>query len=108
MRLVYGRYLKWLGAIENHDHPWEDNYRELLKSFNADFPHLVKVLFRHIVEPQYQFRMKTGYANFQPIQKGEHLSDSVDGPVHAPIGGLIFMPLDQQDGNDGFFIVSKA
>jgi succinylglutamate desuccinylase len=52
--------------------------------------------------------MRPGYANFQPIRRGEHLADDASGPVLAPEDGLILMPLYQSLGTDGFFLVQEV
>lgn len=100
--------LKAAGAIKKHDQPWEDHYRDLLKKFNDGFPNSVKVYYRHPVEEQEDFRMKPGYVNFQYISKGEYLADTAYGPLYSPMDGLIFMPLYQEEGSDGFFIVREV
>ena len=48
------------------------------------------------------------YRNFKPIHKGEALAKDRDGTIQAPYKGRIFMPLYQQSGEDGFFIVRKV
>ena len=100
--------LKAAGAIDTHDQEWEDHYREILKSYNDGFPSSVKVFYRHPVEEQEDFRMKPGYANFQNIAKGDHLADTIYGPLYSPMDGMIFMPLYQEEGDDGFFIVREV
>ncbi len=100
--------LKAAGAIKRHDQPWEDHYREILKNFNNGFPGSVKVFYRHPVEEHEDFRMKPGYVNFQGITQGDHLADTIYGPLYSPMDGMIFMPLYQKEGSDGFFIVKEV
>ena len=68
-------------------------------------PPVVRFRYAHHIEASDEFKMRPGYANFQPIQQGEHLADDVHGPVLSPEKGLILMPLYQAKGSDGFFIV---
>ncbi|MDO8368249.1 MAG: succinylglutamate desuccinylase/aspartoacylase family protein [Saprospiraceae bacterium] len=68
-------------------------------------PPVVRFRYAHHIEAKDEFKMRPGYANFQPIQLGEHLADDVNGPVLSPERGLILMPLYQAKGSDGFFIV---
>ena len=68
-------------------------------------PPVVRFRYAHHIEASDGFKMRAGYANFQPIQQGEHLADDVHGPVLSPDKGLILMPLYQAKGSDGFFIV---
>ena len=51
--------------------------------------------------------MKPGYRNFQRITKGEELAMDKKGPIYAPKEGMIIMPLYQNSGNDGFFLVEE-
>ena len=100
--------LKAAGVIEKHDQALEDHYREILKGFNNGFPKSVKVYYRHPVEEHEDFRMKPGYVNFQSITKGDHLADTIYGPLYSPMDGMIFLPLYQKEGSDGFFIVREV
>ncbi|MFN0037250.1 MAG: succinylglutamate desuccinylase/aspartoacylase family protein [Saprospiraceae bacterium] len=75
-----------------------------LPFFGAVSP-VVRLCYAHHIGLEDGFRMRPGYANFQPIRQGEHLADDVRGPVLSPEKGLILMPLYQAKGSDGFFIV---
>ena len=84
------------------------HYEEILASIHKPLPGTVRVLHRHEVQPQDYFHMKPGYENFQTVSKGELLAQDKNGEIHAPLDGLIFMPLYQNAGNDGFFIVEEV
>lgn len=66
-----------------------------------------EIIYRHSLSESNQFRMKPGFKNFKPILK--HQSLAFDGicEVKSPLNGLIFMPLYQNQGEDGFFVVRK-
>ena len=83
------------------------HYEEILASIHKPLPGTVRVLHRHEIQPQDYFHMKPGYENFQTVSKGELLAEDKHGEIHAPLDGLIFMPLYQNEGNDGFFIVEE-
>ena len=51
--------------------------------------------------------MRPGYANFQRVKAGEVVGNDRKGPVRAPKSGRIFLPLYQDQGDDGFFIVRR-
>ncbi|MDX1912973.1 MAG: succinylglutamate desuccinylase/aspartoacylase family protein [Saprospiraceae bacterium] len=68
-------------------------------------PPVLQLRYVHAIGPDDHFKMRPGYANFQPIHAGEHLADDVHGPILSPAQGLILMPLYQPKGSDGFFIV---
>ena len=83
-------------------------YRNLLKLHAQGLPELVHVTGIHWVHEGDQFSMKPGYKNFTPVQKDEILAYDKNGAVKAPRSGMIFMPLYQNQGNDGFFIIEKV
>ncbi|NJN26908.1 MAG: hypothetical protein HC819_13470 [Cyclobacteriaceae bacterium] len=51
--------------------------------------------------------MKAGYVNFQHVDKGEILAHDNHGPVASTRNAHIFMPLYQDQGCDGFFLVQE-
>ncbi|NNC82672.1 MAG: hypothetical protein HKN79_03775 [Flavobacteriales bacterium] len=63
------------------------------------------IVYRHGIIEEDEFVMNPGYRNFTPIHKGQILAHDKHGDIRAPKDGLLFMPLYQPDGNDGFFII---
>ncbi len=96
------------GAITHHDHEQEDHYAQQLENLSKELPGKVKVVYRHSITPVDGFRMLPGYANFQPVKMGQTLAFDAGGEVKAPMDGYIFMPLYQEEGEDGFFIVQEV
>lgn len=68
---------------------------------------LYDLVYRHAISPKDRFQMKPGFRNFDPVLQGQVLGHDGSGPVLAPITGLVFMPLYQGLGEDGFFIVQE-
>ena len=68
-------------------------------------PPVVEMRFLYGILPGDDFRMAPGYENFKPVQAGEVLGTNGKGEVTAPEPGRILMPLYQEQGEDGFFIV---
>lgn len=97
------RCLRTIGAIAPES--LVDFTGKLALPYMNYVPPVVRFKYAHHIEVADQFKMRAGYANFQPIQQGEHLADDVNGPVLSPEKGLILMPLYQAKGSDGFFIV---
>lgn len=79
----------------------------LLQTFASELPHKLRVKFHHWITEDEKFLMKPGYNNFQKVSKDEIIAKDIYGEVRVPMDGLIFMPLYQQSGNDGFFIVEE-
>ena len=63
------------------------------------------IVYRHAIKEGDGFRMQPGYENFTPVHKGQPLARDKNGPILCPMDGLLFMPLYQKQGNDGFFII---
>jgi len=99
--------LETSGCVTEHDHHQQDHYSNHLAEMGANLPSRVKVLYRHLVKPEDGFRMYPGFHNFQPVHKDQELAIDRKGVVKSPHNGLIFMPLYQPEGDDGFFIVKE-
>lgn len=66
------------------------------------------IRYRHNVHPDVQFQMNLGYRSFQEISKGQNLAKDMRGDIKSPTSGLVFMPLYQSQGQDGFFVIKKV
>lgn len=69
---------------------------------------IFEIAYRHALEDEDDFKMQSGYENFQHIKKGELLAKHNGKEVYSDYDGYIFMPLYQAQGNDGFFIVKEV
>jgi len=96
------------GAITHHDHAVEDHYANDLYEVGKAFPRKVNIIHRHQISSEDSFRMLPGFHNFQPVHKGQLLATDKSGHIESPIDGMIFMPLYQNTGDDGFFIVWES
>ncbi len=79
----------------------------ILEEYARNLPHFIKVLYHHWIEDDDGFVMQPGYENFQAVTKGEIVAHDKHGAVQAPVNGMMFLPLYQNAGNDGFFIVEE-
>jgi succinylglutamate desuccinylase len=96
------------GAIEEKYIPNYKGCFTLLQGL-SEHPHKVfNILYRHNVEDNSKFEMLPGFINFQAIEKGMVLATENGQPVVAPNSGNIFMPLYQNQGADGFFIIERV
>ncbi|GJM30312.1 MAG: hypothetical protein DHS20C17_29470 [Cyclobacteriaceae bacterium] len=78
-----------------------------VRSFSR-LPNFVKVRYHHKISELDKFVMHPGFANFQRIKAGQLVASDRNGPVYAPVSGLMFLPLYQSSGDDGFFIVEEV
>ncbi|HBQ59157.1 MAG TPA: hypothetical protein DD671_05900 [Balneolaceae bacterium] len=83
-------------------------YYDYLNSQTEDLPHKVEFLYKHIIEPDDEFEMRPGFKNFDKIKKGQWLATDRHGKILAQRDGFVLMPLYQDQGDDGFFIVEET
>ena len=95
--------LKSIGCVRGQD--VENIHDEILISYSQNLPKLSRLLYKHEIRPQDNFIMKPGYNNFDSVREGEVLAFDQYGEIKAKFNGLILMPLYQNQGNDGFFII---
>jgi hypothetical protein len=81
-------------------------YEHILSEYTkiTDF---YEIDYRYLVQKSEDFKMLNGFKNFEEIRKGQILALSNNKEVIATMDGLIFMPLYQSQGKEGFFIVTK-
>lgn len=96
-----------IGCIQTKDIPNFARFRQLLIEAAAHLDTYLRVCYRHPITVEDQFVMQPGYVNFQAIKQGELLAHDKNGPVTSPCDGQILMPLYQNQGEDGFFVVER-
>jgi len=85
----------------------ENHHEIILQSYADGLPKLTKLVDYFSIGDNDKFKMKPGYKNFQKIKKGELLATNNGNHVYAEYEGMILMPLYQDQGEDGFFIVQE-
>ncbi|HEU5236679.1 MAG TPA: succinylglutamate desuccinylase/aspartoacylase family protein [Pyrinomonadaceae bacterium] len=103
----------WLTMVEAGCLPPEDApdllaLRRKLTQASSGLPPVLELRYRHAIQETDEFVMEPGYTNFQRVQKGQALAKDRRGEVRAPESGLLFMPLYQRQGEDGFFLVREV
>lgn len=97
-----------VGALAARDVPDFAAHRARLREANRDLPRVVELRHRHAVVKNDGFRMAPGYRGLQPVAEGELLGHDRNGEVRAPERGRIVLPLYQEQGDDGFFLVRRV
>lgn len=96
------------GCIEKDQIPNYKYYIETLRK-RSDFSNeLFEIIDKHSIEKDEKFKMIQGFANFQKIQKNQALATSNSKTLYSKHKALVFMPLYQKQGDDGYFIIKKA
>lgn len=95
------------GAIEKKDVPNYDGFLTLLGGIN-EHPHQIFNIIHREPANNGSFRMAHTFVNFQPIKKGQLLAYNSGKQIDCQHDGFLFMPLYQDQGADGYFIVRKS
>lgn len=95
------------GLAAARDLPELEASRGLLRRGQEHLPRAVEMRYRHAIAGDDGFRMREGYRNFQRVRKGQPVARDRDGDVAVPESARILMPLYQEKGNDGFFVVRE-
>lgn len=96
--------LRALGCVQSAD--VRTLHDETLRNHAKGLPSITQLAYAHTIVPGDEFHMRPGYVNFQAVKQGEVLAHDKNGPVTAPMDGYILMPLYQNLGEEGFFIVT--
>jgi succinylglutamate desuccinylase len=99
--------LEATGLIHPTHLPEAGAARKLLARDSVGLPAALEMRYRHPVDRADAFVMAPGWTNFQPVRKGETLAEDSGGPVRSPERGRMLMPLYQEQGEDGFFVVRE-
>ena len=97
--------LRAVGCVRAEDVSTEHD--TLLRESTHALPRFTELAYVHRIYPgrRADFEMAPGYRNFQPVHRGEQLAKDHNGPIAAPCDGYLLMPLYQEQGEEGFFIV---
>lgn len=66
-----------------------------------------EIIYSHKIKKDTEFEMKPGYLNLQSVKKKEVMATSNGRDIKALFNGLIFMPLYQKHGAEGFYIIRR-
>ncbi len=85
---------------------FEEQYELLTKAAmaNTDF---YEVVYRHTLNSTDEFSMLPGFKSFQKVTKGKHLAQQNHEEIRAKKNTVLFMPLYQEQGAEGFFLIKK-
>ena len=106
----YHEHVLWIalveaGCLKPSDVPGYAERRTALAGARGELPPVFEVRARRAVAPGDRFVMRPGFQNFRSIREGQPLADDAGGEVLAPEDGRVFLPLYQEQGDDGFFVV---
>lgn len=94
--------MEHVGLVDKKAFPFQE-FKRLLQVENGFY----EIIYRYALKDANGFEMNEGFENFTPITKDQVLAYHNGSAVTSPFNGLIFMPLYQAQGEDGFFVIRK-
>ena len=101
LAMIYGGFLN---RSEVPDH--KGFFKQLQESseHNANF---YEIVYRHQIPKTAQFKMKDGFKSFSKVKKGRLLAFQNNREIQAEKDTIVFMPLYQELGEDGYFLIKR-
>lgn len=93
------------GLLADRDAPEAGHGYRSIEQASRRLPRILGLTYRHPIEDEDGYLTRPGLRNFQPVRAGDVIGDDRRGEVVAPKSGRILMPLYQELGEDGFFVV---
>ena len=78
---------------------------EKMASFSKHVNGNYKVVYIHKIQDNDQFLMNPNMQNFEDIKKGQIIANDKNGSIKSPQSGKLLMPLYQEQGKEGFYII---
>lgn len=95
------------GLLEGESRKRARDARAILVEQTESSVGIVEVLYRHPIDAKNGFSMVPGFKSFQSVVEGQLVGKGVAGAILAPRAGMLLMPLYQDQGEDGFFLVRE-
>jgi hypothetical protein len=97
--------LVFTGALPADKIDGFEDYLAELKQSAAHNRNFYEITERYAIEPEDTFEMAPGFQSFEAVDKGTPLALHNNEPVVASKNGILFMPLYQKQGAEGFFMI---
>lgn len=94
-------------VLDKVELPKANEYYDQLKVACNNKSDISEVIYLHKIKPDESFKMKNGFKSFQKVEKGTILATSNGKEIKSHKNAMLFMPLYQESGDDGFFIIKK-
>ena len=96
--------LEFCGML-HHQHSLVETNCQILDNCCHEISGMFEIFQHYKLRESDQFIMQPGYQNFSSVTKHEVLASHNGKPVTIALNAKIFMPLYQQQGTDGFFLI---
>ncbi|NDV43195.1 succinylglutamate desuccinylase/aspartoacylase family protein [Flagellimonas sediminis] len=83
----------------------KENLRKAISGTGKESHKLYEIYHQHLIAPHSQFKMLPGFVNFQSVPKWKSIAieNGIEMKIHKR--RQIFMPLYQEQGNEGFYFI---
>lgn len=99
--------LVFAGCVEKNGMTDFNRYYRHLQQATIGNTSFYEVVYRHLIQGADYFRMTLGFENFAQVRQGTLLALHDEKEVRAQKETMIFMPLYQEQGAEGFFLIRK-
>ncbi|MFH4969285.1 succinylglutamate desuccinylase/aspartoacylase family protein [Gaetbulibacter sp. M240] len=96
--------LKYAGIINTENSKMRAYYNEL-KTQTSHLNNIFEIVYLYRIQSKNSFKMIPSFRSFQAIIRGQALAKNSSKTIKSPYSGRIFMPLYQEEGQEGFFII---
>ncbi|QBA65355.1 aspartoacylase [Muriicola soli] len=95
------------GALAGESLKQYKNCLQQLKQSAANNRSFYEITERYAIEPQDSYTMEPGFESFELVPKGTTLASHNGKTVATTKKGILFMPLYQKQGAEGFFMIKR-
>ena len=83
------------------------NNLEEMKNFSKNVKGKYEVKYIHKIKHDDEFIMHPNINNFEKVKKNQTIAKDRNGMIKTTISGHVLMPLYQEKGTEGFYIIKK-
>ena len=95
------------GFLKKADIKDFNKYYQQLQRSAANNSNFYEITYRHPIDDNNEFKMMEGFRSFEEVIQGTPLAMDKEEFVLAEKDAIVFMPLYQEQGEEGFFLIRK-
>ena len=99
--------LSFTGVLPENSQIEKERHLEQLRTAAKGDITFYEVTHRHIITKEDKFNMLPGFKSFDPIEVGTKLASHNGKQLKTDKNTIVFMPLYQEQGEEGFFLIRK-
>ena len=100
--------LIFAGALQGDVSSDKNRYLEQLRNAAEGDRTFYEVTHRHLITDKDQFNMLPGFRSFDTLKEGTRLASHNGNQLSTDKKTIVFMPLYQEQGEEGFFLIKKV